>query len=81
MNKDELKKAKNEAREKAVLDIEKMLVLDALIRNNWNVTRAAEDTDMQRTNFQGLMKKYNIKSTEFKDSDYYIPENEADEES
>ena len=79
MNKDELKNAKIEAREKAVVDIEKMFLLDALIRNQWNVSHAAEDTGMQRTNFQALMKKYNIKSKEFKESTYFLPPDESEE--
>jgi transcriptional regulator with GAF, ATPase, and Fis domain len=32
-----------------------------LKRNEWSVTRSAEETGMQRTNFQALMKKYNIR--------------------
>ena len=41
-------------------DIEKHFVLSALRRNGWNVTRSAEETGMQRSNFQALMKKYDI---------------------
>jgi len=58
---DELKKVKKAAREKSVEDIEKQFVLEALKRNDWNVTRSAEDTGMQRPNFQALMKKYSIR--------------------
>jgi transcriptional regulator with GAF, ATPase, and Fis domain len=36
-------------------------VLGALKRNRWNVTRAAEETGMQRSNFQALMAKYDIR--------------------
>lgn len=56
----ELKQAKKEAREKSVEQIERMFVLDALERSNWNVTRASEDVGMARQNFQTLMRKYNI---------------------
>jgi transcriptional regulator with GAF, ATPase, and Fis domain len=35
-------------------------VLDALNRNNWNVTRAAEEVGMLRPNFQALLKKRGI---------------------
>jgi DNA-binding NtrC family response regulator len=52
---DELKRIKKAAR------IEKLFVLEALKRNAWNVTKSAEETGMQRTNFQALMKKYNIR--------------------
>jgi DNA-binding NtrC family response regulator len=58
---DELKRIKKAAREKSVEHIEKAFVLEALKRNAWNVTRSAEETGMQRANFQALMKKYNIR--------------------
>jgi transcriptional regulator with GAF, ATPase, and Fis domain len=58
---DELKRVKKAAREKSVEEIEKQFVVEALKRNGWNVTKSAEDTGMQRTNFQALMKKYAIR--------------------
>jgi DNA-binding NtrC family response regulator len=58
---DELKRIKKAAREKSVEEIEKQFVLEALKRNEWNVTKSAEDTGMQRPNFQALMKKYTIR--------------------
>lgn len=58
---DELKRVKKAAREKSVEEIEKQFVLEALKRNQWNVTRSAEDTGLQRPNFQALMKKYTIR--------------------
>ena len=58
---DELKRTKKAAREKSVEGIEKAFVLEALKRNAWNVTRSAEETGMQRANFQALMKKHNIR--------------------
>jgi DNA-binding NtrC family response regulator len=58
---DELKQTKKVAREKSVEKIEKLFVLEALKRNAWNVTKSAKETGMQRTNFQALMKKYNIR--------------------
>ncbi len=58
---DELKRVKKAAREKSVEEIEKQFVLEALKRNDWNVTKSAEDTGMQRPNFQALMKKYTIR--------------------
>lgn len=57
---DELKEIKKVARQKAVESVEKHFVLGALKRNGWNVTRSSEQTGMQRSNFQALMKKYNI---------------------
>jgi transcriptional regulator with GAF, ATPase, and Fis domain len=58
---DELKRIKKVAREKSVEEIEKLFVLEALKRNSWNVTQSAEETGMQRANFQALMKKYQIR--------------------
>jgi DNA-binding NtrC family response regulator len=58
---DELKRTKKLAREKSVESIEKSFVLEALRRNAWNVTRSAEETGMQRANFQALMKKHDIR--------------------
>jgi DNA-binding NtrC family response regulator len=57
---DELKETKRQLRERAVEPVEKAFVLDALRRNKWNVTRAAEETGMLRPNFQALMKKVGI---------------------
>jgi transcriptional regulator with GAF, ATPase, and Fis domain len=57
---DELKRVKKEIRQKAILKVEKNFVMNALIKNDWNVTRAARKVRLQRTNFQTLMKKHNI---------------------
>lgn len=59
---DELKETKRLLREKAIEPLEKAFVLQALDRNSWNITRAAEETGMQRPNFQTLMKKLGISS-------------------
>jgi transcriptional regulator with GAF, ATPase, and Fis domain len=56
----ELKEKKKRLREKSVEDTEKAFVLNALRRNDWNVTRAAEEVGMQRPNFQALVKKYHL---------------------
>jgi DNA-binding NtrC family response regulator len=58
---EELKRVKKEIRQKAVSEVEKNFVLNALARNNWNVTQAAKKVGLQRTNFQNLMKKHGIK--------------------
>lgn len=58
---EDLKRAKKIAREKSVEDIEKLFVQETLRRNACNVTKSAEETGMQRTNFQALMKKHSIK--------------------
>ena len=51
---EELKQVKKLAREKSVEDIEKLFVLEALKRNDWNATRSAEETGMQRSQFPGI---------------------------
>lgn len=58
---DELKRVKKEIRQKAVLNVEKNFVMNALMKNNWNVTQAARKVGLQRTNFQSLMKKHQVK--------------------
>jgi two-component system response regulator PilR (NtrC family) len=58
---DELKALKKEIRESSVRDVERLFIEEALKRNDWNVSRAARDVDMLRSNFQALMKKYGIK--------------------
>ncbi|MCX7765845.1 MAG: sigma-54 dependent transcriptional regulator [Candidatus Sumerlaeia bacterium] len=57
----ELKQLKKQVREQAVQELERQFILNALARNNWNVTRAALEVGMHRPNFQALMKKYNIR--------------------
>ncbi len=57
---EELKKLKKELRKVAVDKVERNFVLNALMQNGWNVTRAAEKVGLQRTNFQNLMKKHSI---------------------
>ena len=58
---EELKRIKKEIRQKAVGEVEKNFVINALALNNWNVTQAAKKVGLQRTNFQNLMKKHGIR--------------------
>ncbi len=60
LNTEELKEVKRKVREQAVEPVEKAFVYAALERNNWNVTKAAEETGMLRPNFQALLKKLGI---------------------
>ncbi|SHJ21372.1 two component, sigma54 specific, transcriptional regulator, Fis family [Malonomonas rubra DSM 5091] len=60
LNTEELKENKRLAREKAVEPVEKAFVYAALERNNWNVTKAAEETGMLRPNFQAMLKKLGV---------------------
>ena len=61
---EDLREMKKNLRDKAIEEIERLFVLAALSRNEWNVTRSARDVGMLRPNFQALMRKYNIKSSE-----------------
>lgn len=71
---EDLKRIKKIAREKSVEEIEKLFVQETLKRNASNVTRSAEETGMQRANFQALMKKYNIR---VRDTEYNPGESES----
>jgi DNA-binding NtrC family response regulator len=57
---EELKQLKKKIRQRSVAQIEKKFILTALAKNNWNVTQAARKVGLQRTNFQGLMRKHGI---------------------
>lgn len=57
---DELKKRKKDLRLKSIEEIERSFLVSALQRNSWNISRAARDVGMQRTNFHTLLKKYSI---------------------
>ncbi len=70
---DELKRVKKAAREKSVEEIEKQFLLEALRRNDWNVTKSAEETGMQRPNFQALLKKYMIRVRDTEHGDTAAP--------
>jgi DNA-binding NtrC family response regulator len=59
---DELKLLKKQIRESSVQEIEKLFLGEALSRAGGNVSEAARSVNMQRSNFQALMKKYGIKS-------------------
>lgn len=57
----ELKETKKRLKARSIEGIERSFILDALSRNNWNISRAAEEVGMQRTNFHSLMRKYGIR--------------------
>ncbi len=58
----ELKERKRLLREEAVVPLERAFLLSALDRNDWNITRAAEEVGMQRPNFQAMLKKQGIRA-------------------
>ena len=57
---EELKSLKKLIKQKAVNKVEKNFLLNALVKNSWNITKASKVTGMQRTNFQALVKKHKI---------------------
>lgn len=57
----ELKETKKRLKARSIEGIERSFILDALSRNNWNISRAAAEVGMQRTNFHSLMRKYGIR--------------------
>jgi DNA-binding NtrC family response regulator len=60
LNAEELKEMKRYIRDHAIEALESAFVRNALERNGWNVTRAAEETGILRPNFQSMMKKLGI---------------------
>ena len=61
----EFKELKQQIQENAVGEIEKRFLIEALQRSGGNVSNAAEDVGMQRTNFHQLLKVYKISSKDF----------------
>jgi DNA-binding NtrC family response regulator len=53
---------KKRLREQAVKDLEREFIAEALEKNNWNVSKAAQAVGIQRPNFQALMRKHGIRS-------------------
>jgi DNA-binding NtrC family response regulator len=60
MTAEELKDMKQHIRGQAIEALERSFLLSALERNNWNATRAAEETGILRPNFQSMLKKHGI---------------------
>ncbi len=58
----ELKDMKKNLRERMNKQLERSFVIEALRRNEWNVTRAARQTGMLRPNFHALMRKHGIRA-------------------
>jgi DNA-binding NtrC family response regulator len=59
-NAEALKEMKRHIRDRSVENVEKAFVMSALKRNNWNISRAAEETGMLRPNFQTRLKRLGI---------------------
>lgn len=59
---EEFKALKQQVRDAAVQELERRFLVEALERTQGNVSRAAEEVGMQRTNFHALMRKYGLTS-------------------
>ena len=57
----QLRRMKKRLREESAAGLERAFVLEALRRTGWNISRAARETGMERTNLHALIKKYGIK--------------------
>jgi len=61
-NWEDFKKLKQQVRDAAVQELERRFLIEALGRSQGNVTKAAADVGIQRTNFHALMRKYGLTS-------------------
>jgi DNA-binding NtrC family response regulator len=59
---EEFKKLKQQVRDAAVQELERRFLTEALERCEGNVSKAAEEVGIQRTNFHALMRKYGLTS-------------------
>jgi transcriptional regulator with GAF, ATPase, and Fis domain len=57
---EEFKRLKQQVRDSAVQQLERRFLVDALERCNGNVSRAAEEIGIQRTNLHALMRKHQL---------------------
>jgi DNA-binding NtrC family response regulator len=61
---EELKAMKRITHEQLCGQLERSFVLEALRRNQWNVSRAARETGMLRPNFHALMRRHGVRAEE-----------------
>jgi DNA-binding NtrC family response regulator len=59
---EEFKKLKQQVRDASVQELERRFLIEALERSGGNVTKAAADVGIQRTNFHALLRKYSLSS-------------------
>jgi len=57
---DEFKKLKQQVRDMTVRQLERRFLIEALQRSGGNISKAAEEVGIQRTNFHALMRKHGI---------------------
>jgi len=61
-NNEEFLILKRRLREQAIADLEREFTVAALERNQWNVTRAAQEVGIARPNFQAMMRKFGLRA-------------------
>jgi DNA-binding NtrC family response regulator len=61
-NWEKFKRLKQQVKDAAVQELERRFLTEALERSEGNVSKAAEEVGMQRTNFHALMRKYGLSS-------------------
>jgi len=65
-NTEELKLMKKREKERAVGQIERQFIMEALRRNKGNISRSASDVGMDRRQFQNLIKKYGVSVDDYR---------------
>ena len=63
---DEFKRFKQQARDAAILNLERRFLTQALRRFEGNVSKAAEHVGMQRTNFHAMMRRCDLSVDDYK---------------
>jgi DNA-binding NtrC family response regulator len=61
---EEFKRLKQQVRDAAVEDLERRFLIEVLRRTNGNVSKAAEEIGIQRTNLHALIRKYELTGNE-----------------
>jgi DNA-binding NtrC family response regulator len=58
----EFRRLKQQVQDVAIRNLERRFLVEALQKSGGNVSKAAEDVGMQRTNFHSLMRKHGLAS-------------------
>jgi len=74
---EELNAARKSLREEAVAELERAFLIEALRRNDYNDTRAAEETGMQRSNLQALLRRHGLRMKDILPREGVPPQGDA----
>lgn len=75
-NWEEFKRLKQQVRDATLMDLERRFLSEALERCGGNVSRAAEEVGIQRTNFHALMRKCGLTGETVIDREEELPDDE-----